>query len=134
MNVKELSGAFTTDKIQETKAFYEKYFDARVIFDCGWYVNLAFGSGTATLQFMSPKEPDYQLSNSAGLMYNFKVDNVDQEYDQIRKRGLNSVSDIEDHPWGDRAFCAADPNGIILYIYSEREPAEEFKKYYKNPC
>ncbi len=38
---------------------------------------------------------------------------------------------IEDHPWGDRGFSVLDPNGIALYIYSDREPTGEFKAYFK---
>ena len=132
MKAKEVSSAFTTDKVQETKEFYEKYLGANVTFDCGWYINLEFGNNAATLQFMSPQRPEQQLSNSAGLIYNFKVDDVDQEYERIKKEDLNIVLDIEDHPWGDRGFCIQDPNGISIYIYSEREPTEEFKRYYKN--
>lgn len=40
---------------------------------------------------------------------------------------------IEDHPWGDRAFSVLDPNGIALYICSNREPDEEFKAYVQHP-
>jgi len=30
----------------------------------------------------------------------------------------------------DRGFAILDPNGVTLYIYSDREPAEEFKQYF----
>ncbi len=30
-----------------------------------------------------------------------------------------------------RGFAILDPNGIQLYIYSNIEPSEEFKQYYK---
>jgi uncharacterized glyoxalase superfamily protein PhnB len=39
---------------------------------------------------------------------------------------------LEDHPWGDRGFAILDPNGVVLYIFSPREAAEEFKQYVKN--
>jgi len=38
---------------------------------------------------------------------------------------------IDDHPWGDRGFAVQDPNGVILYIYSDRDPSDEFKQYHK---
>jgi len=38
---------------------------------------------------------------------------------------------IRDSPWGDRGFAVRDPNGISLYLYSEREPDEEFRQYYR---
>jgi len=126
-----LSPAFTTDRIVETRDFYVKYFGAKVIFDCGWYVNLQLGNEYTTIQFMSPKEPEHQLSNSVGLMYNFFVEDVDQEFKDLTGAGLDPILPLEDHPWGDRGFAIQDPNGITLYIYSEREPDAEFKQYYK---
>ena len=131
MKANSLSAAFTTDKVEESRDFYVKYFDAKVIFDCGWYVNLEIGNKTSTLQFMSPQQPEHKLCDSAGLMYNFLVDDVDQEYEKLTNAGLRAIVPLEDHPWGDRGFAIQDPNGISLYIHSEREPSEEFKQYFK---
>jgi uncharacterized glyoxalase superfamily protein PhnB len=131
MKATAITAAFTTDKVVETRDFYVKYFNAHVTFDCGWYVNLAFGSKQAALQFMSPQEAHHQLSSGAGLLYNFAVEDVDQEYQRLTEAGLSVVVPLEDHAWGDRGFGIQDPNGITLYIYSEREPGEEFKPYYK---
>ncbi len=131
MNASTLSPAFTTNNVEETRDFYVKYFSAKVSFDCGWYVNLEFGNKSCTLQFMSPQQPENQLSSGAGLMYNFAVKNVDEEYEKLTEAGLSVIVRLEDHPWGDRGFAVQDPNGISLYIYSEREPSEEFKQYFK---
>jgi uncharacterized glyoxalase superfamily protein PhnB len=131
MKIRTLSAAFTTNRVAESRDFYVKYFDAKVTFDCGWYVNLAFGNEATTLQFMSPQQPEHQLSSGAGLLFNFSVDDVDQEYQKLTQAGLTVVVPLEDHPWGDRGFAIQDPNGISLYIYSEREPTEEFKNYFK---
>lgn len=132
MKIKSLSTAFTTDKVEASRDFYVQYFGAKVIFDCGWYVNLQVDNESSTLQFMSPQQPQHQLSNSAGLMYNFSVADVDAEYKRLTAAGLDVIVPLEDHPWGDRGFAIHDPNGISLYIYSEREPDEEFRQYYKN--
>ena len=131
MNINSLSAAFTTEKVEESRDFYITHFGAKVTFDCGWYVNLQFGDESKTLQFMSPQQPGQLLSNSAGLMYNFSVTDVDAEHKRLTDAGLEVVMPLEDHPWGDRGFSIQDPNGISLYIYSDREPSEEFKQYYK---
>ncbi len=47
------------------------------------------------------------------------------------ERAFVGIMPLEDHPWGDRGFAIQDPNGITLYIYSDREPSEEFKQYFK---
>jgi len=133
MNILKLSAAFTTNKVEESRDFYVKHFGARVSFDCGWYVDLEFGDASNSLQFMSPQQPEHLLSNGAGLIYNFSVDDVDREYQRLTAAGFEPVVPLEDHPWGDRGFAIVDPNDISLYIYSEREPSEEFKAFF-NPA
>jgi len=130
MKALAITAAFTTDKVAETRDFYVKYFNAHVTFDCGWYVNLAFSSKKAALQFMAPRETRHQLSSGVGLMYNFAVEDVDREYQRLTEAGLPVAVPLEDHAWGDRGFGVKDPNGVTLYVYSEREPGEEFKPYY----
>lgn len=130
MKTQAVSAAFTTDKIEETKLFFVKYLNARITFDCGWYVNLEFGNSKSALQFISPRNSGHKLGSSVGLTYNFLVDDVDAEYNKLTGLGLVSSLEIDDHPWGDRGFAINDPNGISLYIYSEREPGAEFKQYY----
>lgn len=93
-------------------------------------MNLEFGSSLATLQFMSPRQPEHLAGSGAGLMYNFAVDDVDEEYRRLTAEGLPVVVPIEDHPWGDRGFAVQDPNAITLYIFSERVPDDEFRQYY----
>ena len=130
MKAISLSAAFTTNRVEETRDFYVRYFGARVAFDCGWYVNLEFGSSLATLKCMSPRQPEHLAGSGAGLMYNFAVDDVDEEYRRLTAEGLPVVVPIKDHPWGDRGFAVQDPNGITLYIFSERVPDDEFRQYY----
>lgn len=131
MKINKLSPAFTTDRVEETRDFYVKHLGARVNFDCGWYVDLEFGDGQNTLQFMSPKHESHELSSGAGLIYNFCVEDVDSVYKELTTAGLEVVVPLEDHPWGDRGFAVKDPNGISIYIYTETEPDDEFKQYFK---
>jgi uncharacterized glyoxalase superfamily protein PhnB len=78
-------------------------------------------------------EPQENMSSvgGTGVILNFKVDDVDAEYERLTEAGLKAVMPIEDHPWGDRGFSVTDPIGTSIYIYSDREPSDEFKQYYK---
>lgn len=131
MIAKSLSPCVTTDKVAESRDFYVKNFQARVNFDCGWYVDLHFGSPSAALQFMAPQQEGQPPCDCSGLVYNFAVEDVDKEYRRLTRAGLEPVMPLEDHPWGDRGFAIQDPNGIQLYIFSEIEPSPEFQQYYK---
>lgn len=130
MLANSLSPCITTTKVEESRDFYVRLFGAKVTFDCGWYVNLEFGK-SASLQFMTP-QPDQPACNPAGLTYNFNVSDVDTEFQSLADSGLVAVMPLEDHPWGDRGFAVQDPNGIVLYVYSEREPSPEFRHYFKS--
>ena len=127
-----LSPCIATEKVEESRDFYVKHFGAKVTFDCGWYVNMQIGKETSELQFMAPREPGPPACNPAGLMYNFSVDDVDAEHARLAAAGLTPIMPLEDHPWGDRGFAILDPNGVMLYIFSPREPEEEFKEYVKD--
>jgi uncharacterized glyoxalase superfamily protein PhnB len=124
-----ISPCIITPKVAESRDFYVKHFQAKITFDCGWYVNLEFGN-RATLQFMAP-QPGRPACDPAGLTYNFCVADVDAEFESLTKSGLRAAMPLEDHPWGDRGFAVQDPNGVVLYIYSDREPGAEFRQYYK---
>lgn len=128
MHPNSLSPCITTARVEESRDFYVKYLAAKIIFDCGWYVNLGFGKNTS-LQFMTP-QPNQPLCNPSGLTYNFCVADVDAEHQLLISSGLATIMPLEDHPWGDRGFAIQDPNGIALYIYSERVPSPEFKQCY----
>lgn len=129
MRPSSLSPCIITSKVDESRDFYLKHFAAKLSFDCGWYINLEFGNGSS-LQFMAP-QAEQVACNPTGLTYNFCVADVDAEHQQLVSSGLVPVMPLEDHPWGDRGFAVQDPNGIVLYIYSEREPSPEFKPFYK---
>jgi uncharacterized glyoxalase superfamily protein PhnB len=132
MNLMSVSTAYTSSRVEETRDFYVKHFGVKVTFDCGWYVNLEFGDPRSSLQFMSIQQPHHKLSSSDGLMFNFKVSDVDGEHKRLSAAGLPVIIPLENHPWGDRGFGVQDPNGITLYIYEETEPSAEFRQYYKS--
>lgn len=131
MKTNELSACFCTNDVDACRKFYSKHFAAEPIFDCGWYVNLRIGENGPTIQFMQPQQDNMPIFGGAGVMLNFKVDDVDTEHARLTEAGLQAVMPLEDHPWGDRGFSIIDPIGNAVYIYSDREPTDEFKRYYK---
>ncbi len=132
MHYKSIIPCIYTEKISESRDFYLRYFNGVVTFDCGWYVNLRFGSESDApeLALISPQESSEKPFNGKGLVYNLEVDHVDDEYARLTSQGLSPVMPIEDHLWGDRGFAVQDPNGVIVYIYTPIEPSDEFKQYY----
>jgi uncharacterized glyoxalase superfamily protein PhnB len=130
MKIIELSTCFVTNDVDVCREFYQRHFLAQAIFDCGWYVNLRMGSHGPSIQFMRP-QGETPTFNGAGIMLNFKVADVDSEHARLMQAGLQTTMPLEDHPWGDRGFSVIDPIGNSVYIYSDREPSDEFRQYHK---
>ncbi len=95
MQVRDISACITTDRLEETRAFYIKHLGARVTFDCGWYINLEFGERGACLQFMKPQHGE-ALCAPAGLTYNLHVEDVDMECARILASGIEPIMPITD--------------------------------------
>jgi uncharacterized glyoxalase superfamily protein PhnB len=131
MNPTELSTCFCTNDVKVCKEFYQKYLQAEITFDCGWYLNLRIGPSGPTVQFMEP-QGEMPVYTGTGVVLNFMVADVDAEYQRLMDAGLSVVMPLEDHPWGDRGFSVLDPLGTSVYIYSEREPSEEYRQFYKD--
>ena len=131
MKTSELSTCFITNDVDACREFYQRYFSAKPIFDAGWYINLRIAGDGPSIQFMQPQE-GMPTFGGAGTMLNFNVKSVDAEHERLVKAGVQIAMPIEDHPWGDRGFSVIDPIGNSVYIYSDREPSDEFKQYYKD--
>ncbi len=125
-----LSFCFFTNKVEECISFYKEYFSGKVTFDCGWYINISLLETDFSLQFMQPKGTQALFSEN-GIMININVDDVDAEYNRLVSLGITIAMPLEDHSWGDRGFSVVDPIGNSVYVYSDREPSEEFVQYYK---
>ena len=131
MKLDELSTCFCTDLVDECRQFYGRYFAARPVFDCGWYVSLRINGDGPTIHFMQP-QGDQKTFDCQGVILNFKVSDVDAEHERLTSAGLGVDMPLEDHPWGDRGFSVLDPLGNSLYIYSDREPSEEYQQAYQD--
>ena len=129
MKTNELSTGFCTAKVDECREFYLEHFTSKATFDCGWYVILKINQDGPEISFIQPQDT-LPVFGGAGVIFNFKVDDVDSESTRLSNSGLSIAMPLDDHPWGDRGFSVIDPIGNSVYIYSDREPTDEFKKYY----
>lgn len=129
MKFNDLSTTFHTDKMQECKEFYVKYFNVKVTFECDWYMTIQLDSDTNKGLFLSFITPQYsnQISANGGITLNLEVENVDAEYEKLKSTGIKITEDIDTFDWGCRAFSVNDPIGNILYIYSNTEIKGEYK-------
>lgn len=123
MVVTRLLPNICTDQMAETRAFYEKLLGFVVGFEhAGWY-----------LQMSSPTNPqlqigivrrDHQFTPKAfqqpaqGVIISVQVEDADTAYAAALKRGFSVAHDLRDESFGMRRFMVADPNGLLVNIFS----------------
>lgn len=78
-----------TAKLIECRVFYMQYFGFAVVFEADWYIHLASKAGIQLgfLQPNHPTQPDFLQAayGGNGVIYSFEVNNVDQEYEKLKK-------------------------------------------------
>ncbi len=112
-----------TDKMEETRDFYMELLGFVVGFEHrGWYIQMA-----------SPEKPELQIGimrldheftprpfqhPPQGVIISVQVEDVEATYAAVKARDLEVVQDICDEEFGMRRFMVADPNGLLVNVFS----------------
>lgn len=77
-------------------------------------------------RYLAPSGAGLQLltrdaSAGADPVVSIAVDDVDEAYDQARRRGYEIVHPLTTEPWGVRRFFVRTPDGQVLNILRHRE-------------
>lgn len=117
----------TTEKINESKAFYTEILGFTVTFENEFYLLLGKGEEASVLSSLLPNHPTQQalfqpVSKSEGLYLTIEVDDVDALYKTIVQKEVNIEIELRDEPWGDRHFAIKDPNGIGIDLVEYHQP------------
>lgn len=127
--VMKLNAGIVTNKLQETRAFYQKALNFTIAFENEWFVLLETPGGKSQLSFLQPNHPTQrpifqQAFAGKGIYLTIEVDDVDAEYKRIKALGIPIEIEIRNESWGDRHFAIVDPNGIGLDIVKYTAPAK----------
>lgn len=68
-------------------------------------------------QKQSTFQQDVDRFKGAGIYIYLRVDDVDQSYEEIKKKGFEPSGEPIDWPWGNREFALKDPDGYKLIFY-----------------
>ncbi|GAB3904909.1 VOC family protein [Larkinella knui] len=117
----KLNAGIITDKLAETKAFYQTVLNFGITFENDFYLLLHTPNQQAELSFLLPNHPSQQPVfqkpfAGKGVYLTIEVDDVDAEYEHIRSLNVPIEIELRDEPWGDRHFAIVDPNGIGIDI------------------
>jgi predicted enzyme related to lactoylglutathione lyase len=129
-----LATMLIVDDIERPAAFYQRFFDFELVFDGPMYKGIKQLDSGIEFGFMTPSdEGPCETTNGKGLMFGFRVDDVDAEHARLSKLGAEPHGEPTDKPWGDRSFTLADPCGATLYIFQEGVPQPEMAQYIVKP-
>lgn len=127
-NNMKLNAGIVTAKLKETKHFYTNVLGFGVSFENEFYLLMHSPGKQAEISFLLPHHPSQQALfqqpfTGTGMYLTIEVDDVDQLYNDIKKKGIPIKIELRNEPWGDRHFAIQDPNGIGIDIvtYSPQE-------------
>lgn len=117
----KLNAGILTAKLAESKTFYTGILGFGVTFENEFYLLLHTPGHTAELSFLLPGHPSQQplfqpAFSGKGVYLTLEVENVDEWYEKIQKKGVKIEIEIREEPWGDRHFAIQDPNGVGIDI------------------
>lgn len=111
MNIKTVNITFHVSDFKEAVSFYENilglrktsYWSTYAIFDlCGIMLGLEPGGERGSKKGM----PDILL----------QVDNVDDEYRELKNKGVKFLTEPADQSWGGRTVKFLDPDGNVFTL------------------
>ena len=123
-----------TASIERTAEFYKDNFRFTAVFDSDWYIHLQSEEdpnvNIAVLQRDHQTIPDQMRVQVSGLIINFEVEDVDQEYERAKARALPILLELKDEAFGQRHFITKDPNGVLIDVIKPIPPTQAFGAQY----
>ena len=135
MKINSLYPVILTEEVAISKAFWTAHFPFAVTFDSEWYVSLKADQQPALelalLDSDHPTIPEaFRGKFNGGLIINIEVDDVDAEYERLRKIGLPMHLPLRSEDFGQRHFITSDPNGVLIDVIKVIPPSAEYAPQY----
>lgn len=128
LQFEELYFVLVTNKLAETKAFYEKLFGFKPVFESSWFHFLQSpGKQPFTLAIMDenhPTEPPAlpAFQAKSGIFLTLRVADAETEFKKMKALNVTLVYDLKLEPWGQKRFSIQDPNGLFIDVVEQTEP------------
>ena len=123
----KLNAGIITSKLQATKEFYVDKLGFGITFENEWYLLIHTPNKQFELSFLLPHlETQAKVFQSEfenkGVYLTIEMDDVDEWYETIKRRGIPIEVELKDESWGDRHFSVVDPNGIGIDFVRYQQP------------
>ncbi len=116
MRFKRLEVTIYTEKMKQSRDFYEKHFGFVMDSGNGWTVRMVSPEQNVGINFMMAGREDGGFFTASGIAFSFDVDDVRAEYERLISEGVHIGVGLDDKPWGGQSFVVTDPNGIYILV------------------
>jgi len=120
---------YFTPRYEETLAFYQEGLELPLVDswnrhagDRGSLFQAASGMIEVLARPTDPSSHAWDARPPQGASMVMEVADVDEVYRRSVEKKLPVTEGLTDQSWGHRSFCLREPNGLSLYIFSERKP------------
>jgi catechol 2,3-dioxygenase-like lactoylglutathione lyase family enzyme len=126
MKLKSVSGlTFYVKDLRKTTKFYQDLGflsssrdENHVTFRLNWFsIDFIAQDKEEKTEFIEEANAE---NKGAGLYINISVENVDDTYKEVIRKGLKVSSEPRDWPWGNREFAMRDPDGYKLVFFQKK--------------
>ena len=120
--MKLISIRIITADVERLVAFYERVTGTRAIWGNELFAEI--GTPMATLAIGSDKtvplfgEGSAEPAANRSAIVEFVVDDVDAEYERLRRELTDVVTEPTTMPWGNRALLFRDPDGNLVNLFT----------------
>ena len=114
MSIKRIVPDITSDRMEESRAFYTECLGLNLAMDMGWIMTFVSPSQPlAQVTVMQAPPPEAAVPNP---QVSIEVEDVDAAHDRAVAQEAKIVYPLTDEPWGVRRFFVEDPNGVVINV------------------
>lgn len=111
-----------TGNVARLREFYAQVLQMAPTSDRAEYVEFAFNGSALSFYDASAFQEFAQDAalpeRNRSVMIEFRVDDVDAEYDRLRRMQIDWVKPPSTQPWGNRSMYFRDPDGNLVNVYT----------------
>ena len=114
MDIGRIVPNVSSDRMKESKKFYEDFLGLNLVMDMEWILTFASASNpTAQLSIVKKDKPN---SADSDITISIEVNDIDSLYAKAIAKNYTIPNPITNEPWGVRRFFVKDPNEVIINI------------------
>ncbi|SKC66110.1 VOC family protein [Maledivibacter halophilus] len=111
-----------TSDVKRLSEFYEQVLQIEAEFYGEDYAEFKVGQSTLAIFDLNAHDSSApgsaQTASNKSIILEFNVENVDKEYERLKKMNIDWIKTPTTQPWGNRSFYFRDIDGNMISFYT----------------